>query len=142
MAAILFPTIITTRKVTITVLTSLFTTSVLTSYFIKVQGCFIEVDAAEKLNDFYLLVPELYGESACTHNVHFLSHICKYLHLWGPLWMHSLFGYESKNGQIKHLQLLFNVDILLTLQLVRHHLSTSQVANFIGQVKSSQSLAT
>ena len=53
------------------------------------------------------------------------------------------FGCESKNGQIKHLfhgktsifqQLLFNVDILLTLQLVRHHLSTSQVANFIGQV--------
>ena len=95
------------------------------------------------LNDFYLLVPELYGESACTHNVHLLSHLCKYVRLWGPLWTHSLFGCENKNGQLKRMfhgkasifqQLLFNVDISLTLQLGRHHLSTSQVANFIGQV--------
>jgi len=105
-----------------------------------------EVDAAESmLKDFYLLVPELYGESACTHNVHLLSHLCKYVHLWGPLWTHSLFGYESKNGLVKHLfygktsifqQLLFNLDACLTLQLVHHHghISASQVVNFIGQV--------
>ena len=58
---------------------------------LKYKVALEEVDAAEKmLNDFYLLVPELYGESACTHNVHLLSHICKYVRLWGPLWTHSL----------------------------------------------------
>ena len=39
-----------------------------------------EVDAAEKiLHDFYSLISELYGEAACTHNVHLLSHLCKYV---------------------------------------------------------------
>ena len=80
-----------------------------------------EVDATEKmLEDFYMLIPELYGEAACTHNVHLLSHLCKYIRLWGPLWTHSLFGYEHENGQIKHLfhgkqtifkQLLFNIEL-------------------------------
>ncbi len=46
--------------------------------------------------------------------------------LWGPLWTHSLFGFENKNGHLKHLfhgksqianQLLFNVDVSYTLQL-------------------------
>ena len=44
---------------------------------------------------------------------------------------HSLFGYESKNGHIKHLfhgnddvhhQILHNVDASLTMQLMRHHI--------------------
>jgi len=81
-----------------------------------------EVDAAESmLKDFYLLVPELYGESACTHNVHLLSHLCKYVHLWGPLWTHSLFGYESKNGLVKHFcmeKLAYSSSFYLILILV------------------------
>lgn len=103
-----------------------------------------EIDAAEKmLNDFYALVPELYGEAACTHNVHLLSHLCKYVRLWGPLWTHSLFGFESKNGQLKHLfhgkqnifqQLLFNIDIGVALQLMRNSISGSQVNKYIAHV--------
>ncbi len=91
-----------------------------------------QVDAAgQLLHDFYVLFPELYGESSCTHNLHLLSHLTKYVRLWGPLWTHSAFGFESKNGQLKHLfhgrnnivnQLLFNVDVSLTLQLVHPHL--------------------
>ena len=86
----------------------------------------VEVDAAEQmLWDFYALLPELYGDKCCTANAHLLSHLTKYVCLWGPLWTHSSFGYENKNGHIKHLihnksdvvtQLLFNLDVTLTLQ--------------------------
>lgn len=80
------------------------------------------------LNTYYLLLPELYGETSCTANAHLLSHLIKYVRLWGPLWTHSAFGFESKNGKLKHLfhskseivdQLLFNVDICHTLQQVK-----------------------
>lgn len=85
-----------------------------------------EIDAAEQmLADFYSLLPELYGERSCTANAHLLSHLTKYVRLWGPLWTHSAFGYESKNGHIKQFihnksdvvrQLLFSVDVSVTLQ--------------------------
>ena len=61
--------------------------------------------------------------------MHLLTHLCKYVRLWGPLWTHSLFAYENKNGQLKRLfhgkdiifkQLLFNVDVNLTLQFIKH----------------------
>lgn len=86
-----------------------------------------EIDAAEQmLHDFYVLLPELYGNRCCTANAH-LSHLSKYVRLWGPLWTHSSFGYENKNGHIKNFihnhsdivqQLLFNVDVNVTLQLL------------------------
>ena len=86
-----------------------------------------QVDAAEQmLIDFCVLLPELYGESSCTANAHLLLHMAKYVRLWGPLWTHSSFGFENKNGQLKHLfhgksqivdQLIFNVDVSYTLQL-------------------------
>ena len=77
--------------------------------------------------DFVQLLPELYGERSCTANAHSLTHLAKYVRLWGPLWTHSAFGFESKNGHLKHLfharsnivdQLAFNVDLQLTLQLI------------------------
>ncbi len=75
--------------------------------------------------DFYNLLPDLYGERCCTANAHLLSYLTEYVWLWGPLWTHSSFGYESKNGHIKRFihnklnvvkQLLFNVDVSITLQ--------------------------
>ena len=103
-----------------------------------------EIDAAKKmLKDFYSLIPELYGEKCCTHHMHIISHLCKYVRLWGPLWTHSLFGFESKNGQRKRLfhgkdnifkELMLNVDINLTLQLIRNHLPESDATQFIDHV--------
>jgi len=116
-----------------------------------------QVDAAERmLLDFHALLPELYGEASCTANAHLLTHLTKYVRLWGPLWTHSAFGFESKNGQLKHLfhgksniihQLLFNIDVCCTLQQVHskllqceseetmkylgHHLKSNM--KFIGQ---------
>jgi len=91
-----------------------------------------EIDAAEvMLLDFCELIPQLYGEKFCSRNAHLLTHLCKFVRLWGPLWTHSLFGYENKNGHIKHLfhgngdiyhQIIHNVDASLTMQQMRHHI--------------------
>ena len=104
-----------------------------------------EVDAAEQmLWDFYTLLPGLYGEKCCTANAHLLSHLAKYVRLWGPLWTHSSFGYENKNGHIKHFihnksdvvkQLLFNLDVNLTLQQLYPNLEkheSDQVLEFLS----------
>ena len=83
--------------------------------------------AETMLCDFLQLYPELYGERSCTANAHSLTHLAKYVRLWGLLWTHSAFGFESRNGHLKHLfharsnivdQLVFNVDLQLTLQLL------------------------
>ena len=54
--------------------------------------------AEEMLNLFYLLLPHLYGTKSCTLNAHSLIHLTKYVKWWGPLWTHSLFGFETMNG--------------------------------------------
>lgn len=106
-----------------------------------------QIDAAElMINDFCDLLPELYGEGSCTANAHLLTHLVKYVRLWGPLWTHSAFGFESKNGKLKYLfhgrgnithQLLFNIDVCYTLQHVHAQLSqheTESVMNYISSL--------
>ena len=44
------------------------------------------IDAAElMLNEFYVMMPELYGESSCTSNVHSLYHLAMYVRQLGIL---------------------------------------------------------
>ena len=104
------------------------------------------INAAEQmLIDFYLLMPELYGDSSCTHNVHLLSHLGKYVRLWGPLWTHSTFGFESNNGSLKkffhgryhiHKQLIFNLNIFITLQLLHPQLANDlELATFFNHMQ-------
>lgn len=105
------------------------------------------IDAAEQmLHDFCSLMSELYGETSCTANVHLLSHLCKYVRLWGPLWTHSTFGFENKNGLLKHYfhgrvdithQLVFNVDVLNTMQLVTRQLQLHESDETMGYLISS-----
>lgn len=93
------------------------------------------INAAElMLKDFCKLLPELYGQKNCTHNIHLLMHLSKYVKLWGPLWTHSSFPYENKNGLLKRdfhgtnnviKQLFFNVDVKMTLQLLIPQLQLS-----------------
>ena len=85
----------------------------------------MQINAAESmLSDFVALLPELYGERSCTINTHLLTHLAKYVRLWGPLWTHSAFGFESKNGHRFHSrsaildQLVFNMDVQQTLKLI------------------------
>ena len=56
--------------------------------------------ADELLSDFCDLLPELYGAQNCTFNAHSLIHLSYYAKLWGPLWTHSAFGFESMNGHL------------------------------------------
>lgn len=102
------------------------------------------------IKDFLILLPELYGQSSCTANAHALSHLPKFVRLWGPLWTHSAFGFESKNGHLKNLihakssildQLVFSIDVAQTTQLLHHELekneseqTMSYLARLRGQV--------
>lgn len=105
-----------------------------------------QIEAAEQmLNTFHRFLPELYGESSCTANAHLLSHLTKYVKLWGPLWTHSAFGFENKNGKLKHLfhgksdivhQLLFNVDVCYTLQQVQGKLLESESGRALEYINS------
>lgn len=68
----------------------------------------------------------------------------KYVRLWGPLWTHSTFGFDSKNGYLKkffhgkntvHKQLIFNSDALVTLQFLRACIEQdSAVSAFLDSV--------
>ena len=96
-----------------------------------------QINAAElMLNEFYDMVPDLYGDKTCTYNMHQLNHVANYVRLLGPLWTHSAFCTESKNGLLKHMyhgkgnvleQLVFNIDITQTLQFL--HSSLAQHEN-------------
>lgn len=109
-----------------------------------------EIDAAEQmLTTFHKFIPELYGETGCTANAHLLSHLTKYVRLWGPLWTHSAFGFESKNGKLKNLfhskheivdQLLFNVDMCYTLQQVKARLVNTESDRTLGYINNNFSV--
>ena len=87
--------------------------------------------AQSMLDDFYSLCPELYGDRMCVLNVHLLSHTANFVHLWGPLWTHSAFGFENMNGHIKSMihsghkiadQLVFSIDVATTMGILSDRL--------------------
>lgn len=62
---------------------------------------FEEVNKADiMLLEFVVKFQLLYGETAMTFNVHLLTHLAKSVKLWGPLWAHSAFVFESSNGSL------------------------------------------
>lgn len=74
-----------------------------------------------------------------------LSHIAKFVRFWGPLWTHSAFGFESKNGHLKNMfhakssvtdQLFFAADVTQTLNLLQSTLDSREseaTLNFIAK---------
>lgn len=99
--------------------------------------------AEEMLQDFYKLVPELYGISMCTMNVHSLIHLPYFVRLWGPLWTQSAFCFESMNGNLTGIvhstrkiaeQLSFSLDINQSLHQLSKQLEekeSEQLLNYI-----------
>ena len=79
----------------------------------------------------------------CVPNIHLLSHMANFLHLWGPLWTHSAFGFESMNGHIKSMihsgrkiadQLDFSVDVATTADVLTdrlHDVEDERTLSFI-----------
>lgn len=108
-----------------------------------------QIRAAEQmLDDFYVLLPELYGDTSCTLNAHLLTNLTMYVQLWGPLWTHSLFGFENYNGHItsmihsKHKvaeQLSFSLDTYQVVGNLADKLVESendQTLNFLSPLSS------
>ena len=103
-----------------------------------------QCDAAnEMLNDFYNLLPDLYGITSCTMNAHALSHLAYFVRHWGPLWTHSAFSFENMNGALTNMihstrkvakQLSFTIDAKIKLQFISNFLQTkenSEVLNYL-----------
>ena len=100
------------------------------------------------LKDYYELLPELYGTKSCTLNAHSLTHLSMYVRLWGPLWTHSAFGFESMNGHLTSMihskykiadQVLFAIDVRNTLGMLSHRLEeveSNETLNFIFPCRS------
>ncbi|XP_056462598.1 uncharacterized protein LOC130402460 [Gadus chalcogrammus] len=62
------------------------------------------VDHAEKLLwNFCSQMCDLYGERYLTANVHLLVHLADSVRALGPLWTHSCFHFEDKNGYLLRL---------------------------------------
>ncbi len=55
-------------------------------------------DIKQSLNEFVQQTEVLYGKEQVRINVHQLLHIVKDVKLWGLLWTHNSFIYESMNG--------------------------------------------
>lgn len=98
------------------------------------------------LDDFYSLCPELYGDRMCVLNVHLLSYMANFVHLWGPLWTHSAFGFESMNGHIKSMihsgykvadQLVFSVDVATTAGILADRLNDVEDERTLSFIMSS-----
>jgi hypothetical protein len=97
----------------------------------KLQEVQIQV-AEDMLAAYYELLPELYGKINCTLNSHLLIHLPKYVRLWGSLWTHSAFGFESFNGFVTSMihskfklgdQLLYSLDVADTLAVLTSRLT-------------------
>lgn len=65
---------------------------------------FAQIDHAEKLLwKFCSQMNELYGDRYLTANVHLLVHLADSVRALGPLWTHSCFHFEDKNGHLLRL---------------------------------------
>ena len=57
-----------------------------------------DLDIAYKmLSTFYQTAGDLYSSSIYTANMHSLEHLVSIVHLWGPIWAYSMFGFENLN---------------------------------------------
>ena len=100
--------------------------------------------AERMLQDYYIMLPELYGPKCCTLNAHLLTHLTSYVRRWGPLWTHSLFGFESMNGHLTSMihstrkvgeQLSFSIDVCHVLGSLADRLfevENDQVLQFLS----------
>lgn len=59
-------------------------------------------EANKNLHQFVYKAQDLYGLEVMTYNVHQLLHLADSVRNWGPLWAHSAFATESKNGDVSN----------------------------------------
>lgn len=81
-----------------------------------------DVEQSSKLlAQFVVRLQFLYEESQMTYNVHQLLHLAKSAHLFGPLWAHSCFSFESNMGRLLKLVTSSNgVALQIATRLLLH----------------------
>ena len=96
-----------------------------------------DLHTADKLLCFYQHMPEFYGDTSCTLNMHNLIHLVPLVKQWGPLWVYSCFGFESMNGHLKKMfhgtrqilgQLVFSIKAQQSLSFKSKFLEDENVA--------------
>ena len=102
------------------------------------------------LDDFYILLAEFYGNQMCVLNMHLLSHMAHFVRLWGPLWTHSAFAFESMNGHLSSTihsryeianQFLFSIDVSTTLGILADKLRSVEDDTTLSILLNSQCVA-
>ncbi|XP_077547661.1 uncharacterized protein LOC144159876 [Haemaphysalis longicornis] len=81
-----------------------------------------DVEQSSKLlAQFVVRLQFLYEENHMTYNVHQLLHLAKSAHLFGPLWAHSCFSFESNMGRLLKLVTSSNgVALQIATRLLLH----------------------
>lgn len=94
--------------------------SAATNIFLQRSMTREDVFQAHKLFLFYMyLFQKYFHKENMVYNIHLLSHICKGVLNWGPLWTHNSFLYE---GQNRHLMQLYHSPSNVILQIARKFL--------------------
>ncbi|XP_067217132.1 uncharacterized protein [Linepithema humile] len=95
-----------------------------------------EVFQAHKLFLCYMyLFQKYFDKENMVYNIHLLSHICKGVLNWGPLWTHNSFLYE---GQNRHLMQLYHSPSNVILQIARKFLIYTSIPHLCSKLILSQ----
>ncbi|KAM3613128.1 uncharacterized protein V6R79_020974 [Siganus canaliculatus] len=117
--------------------------------FILLMECITpaQIDHAEKLLwNFCSQMSGLYGERYMTANMHLLVHLADSVRALGPLWTHSCFHFEDKNGHLLRLihgtqnvpaQMVKAVKIIQRLPCITQNLKLNNAATaFLAKLTS------
>ena len=106
----------------------------LEAIYLLSQDCVMPHDlqqADRLLHYFVFMFSELYGERYMTLNVHYLLHLSEIVCTLGPLWAHSCFGFESINGELKH---MFNGTRFIDTQIANTVFMLQDIPRLVDQV--------
>lgn len=80
---------------------------------------FTDVQTANRYLSIYMCKTEEYfGETAMLYNVHLLTHLCRGVLNYGPLWTHSAFSFEGEN---RHFMQMNTSPAFISQQLARRY---------------------
>ncbi|XP_019697442.2 uncharacterized protein LOC109503949 isoform X1 [Harpegnathos saltator] len=97
----------------------------------------IEIEEAHNLFLQYCYYFQKYFEPKHTiYNLHLLTHVCKCVINWGPLWTHNAFCYE---GQNRHLLQLYQSPFQVISQIARKFLTLNSLSILCEELVSSKS---
>ena len=84
---------------------------------------------ADQLLQSYQHMSDLYGDESCKMNIHYVVHLSSFVRMWGPLWIHSCFGFENMNGHLK--KMFHGTRQILKYKLL--HGENHTVIDFLGR---------